>query len=63
MTIMKTLLLVSFGLSPLLFVAGCANEPSAPKKDDRWEVSTGVNFTTNDMSRVAPTRANPASSH
>jgi hypothetical protein len=55
---MKPALLFVFTFGSLLFVAGCANEPGAPKKDDRIGVSTGVAVSSRDMSRVAPTRPN-----
>lgn len=58
MKMTKTLRLFLFALSPLLLVAGCADEPSSPKKDDRLGGSAGVTFASHDMSRVAPTRAN-----
>jgi hypothetical protein len=53
---MKHLFLFLLTLSLLLFVAGCADEPPPPKKDDRIGVSTGVTISSRDMSRVAPTR-------
>jgi hypothetical protein len=55
---MQTRLLVLIALRSVFFFAGCANEQPAPKNEDRFGASAGVSFSSHDMSRVAPTRAN-----
>ena len=53
---MKFALLLILAAGPLLAFAGCADE-STPIKGDRLGARAGVAITSQDMSRVAPTRA------
>jgi hypothetical protein len=55
---MKFVPLFLCALLLLFFVAGCADEPSAPKNDSRIGGSMGVGISSHDMSRVAPSRPN-----
>jgi len=56
---MKGALLVLGSMGALWLLAACANEPPAPKQDDRMGIRTGVTVSSHDMSRVVPTRSMP----
>jgi len=55
MTSMKKAFFSVLSLAVLLLVAGCANQQTPGKSDDRLSGRAGVNIMSSNMSRVAPT--------